>query len=43
MCGVGQNLVTAQVVLPKANFNVFFVVVAFFFFWSGAKKVEEKG
>lgn len=23
MCGVGQNLVTAQVVLPEANFNFF--------------------
>lgn len=34
MCGVGQNLVTAQVVLPEVNFN---------FFLSDAKKGEEKG
>lgn len=27
MCGVGQNLVTAQVVLPEANFNVFFCLM----------------
>lgn len=34
MCGVGQNLVTAQVILPEANFNVFF-------FLSDAKKGEK--
>lgn len=35
MCGMGQNLVTAQVVLPEANFN------GFFFFLSDAKKGEK--
>lgn len=27
MCGVGQNLVTAQVVLPEANFNIFYLML----------------